>query len=98
MYAKTPQPDLIILDLKIPKKTGQDVLAEIKNDSKLKCIPVVVLTILDKEKDIIDVYNLHANCYIIKPVKMKQYIKAIHIIWDFWFSIVNLPKGEIDGK
>jgi chemotaxis family two-component system response regulator Rcp1 len=91
VYAKRPQPDLILLDLNLPKKDGREVLAEIKNDIHLRRIPVVILTISNEENDIIKTYNLHANCYIIKPLDMKQFIEVVKAIEDFWFTIVKLP-------
>lgn len=87
-----PVPDLIILDLNLPKKDGREVLAEIKADNKLKRIPVVIMTISQAEEDILKSYNLHANCYITKPIDLNQFIKVIKSIEDFWFTIVKLPK------
>ncbi len=90
-YKNAPKPDLILLDLNLPKKNGREVLAEIKVDSHLKCIPVVVLTSSQAEKDIVATYNLHANCYITKPVDFDQFIKVVKSIEDFWFKVVKLP-------
>ncbi|MCP2520886.1 response regulator [Candidatus Aminicenantes bacterium AC-708-M15] len=90
-YSNAPRPDLILLDLNLPKKNGRDVLAEIKNDSELKRIPVVVLTTSSAEEDIIKSYEYHANCYITKPVDFEQFIKVVKKIEDFWFTIVKLP-------
>ena len=87
-----PRPDLILLDLNLPKKNGCEVLAEIKQDSNLKRIPVVVLTISEAEQDILRTYDLHANCYITKPVDLEQFIKVVKSIEDFWLTIVKLPK------
>jgi len=84
-------PDLILLDLNMPKKDGKQVLAEIKNDDKLKRIPVVVLTSSMAEKDIIETYDLHANSYLIKPVNLSQYNKIVDAIESFWFSVSVLP-------
>lgn len=95
-YSLAPRPDLVLLDLNMPKKSGHEVLAEIKEDPDLKSIPVVVLTTSDAEKDIIKTYNLHANCYITKPVDLEQFIKIVKFIKDFWLSIVKLPPGERD--
>lgn len=96
-YADAPRPDLILLDLNLPKKDGREVLAEIKTDETLKSIPVVVLTVSKAEEDILKTYKLHANCYITKPVDLDQFISVTQSIEDFWFSIVKLPpKGEID--
>ena len=90
-YKKAPIPDLILLDLNLPKKDGREVLAEIKSDEILKCIPVVILTISGTEEDILKAYDLHANCYITKPIDMEQFIKLVKAIEDFWFTIVKLP-------
>lgn len=90
-YKDMPKPDLIILDLNLPRKDGREVLAEIKTDISLKHIPVVIMTISKAEEDILKSYNLHANCYITKPIDLNQFIKVIRSIEDFWFSIVKLP-------
>jgi len=90
-YKDMPKPDLIILDLNLPKKDGREVLSEIKGDEALKHIPVVVMTISQAEEDILRSYNLHANCYVTKPIDLAQFIKVIKSIEDFWFSIVKLP-------
>ena len=90
-YAEAPRPDLILLDLNLPKKNGREVLAEIKEDPDLKRIPVVILTVSEAEQDIIKSYNLHANCYITKPVNLEQFIKVVKSIEDFWLTIVMLP-------
>jgi len=90
-FQDSPRPDLILLDLNLPKKNGRDVLAEIKNDPKLRRIPVVVLTTSSAEEDITRSYDLHANCYITKPVDFEQFIKVVKKIEDFWFTIVKLP-------
>jgi chemotaxis family two-component system response regulator Rcp1 len=90
-YVKAVRPDLILLDLNLPKKDGREVLAEIKESPGLKCIPVVVLTISKDEEDIIKTYNLHANCYVTKPVDFGQFIEVVRAIKDFWFTIVKLP-------
>jgi len=92
-YANVRRPDLILLDLNLPKKDGRDVLAEIKDDEYLKGIPVVVLTTSNAEKDILETHNLHASCYIIKPVDFAQFVSVVKLIEDFWFSIIKLPKG-----
>ena len=84
-------PDIILLDLNLPKINGQEVLTEIKNDELLKKIPVVILTISMAEEDILKSYELHANCYITKTVDMNQFIKIVRSIENFWFSIVRLP-------
>jgi len=90
-YSDVPHPDLILLDLNLPKKDGHEVLAEIKEDPKLKRIPVVVLTGSKAGEDILRTYNLHANCYITKPVDLEQFITVIKSINDFWLTIVKLP-------
>ncbi|MFH0880403.1 MAG: response regulator, partial [Lentisphaerota bacterium] len=84
-------PDLILLDLYLPKKDGREVLEEIKNDENLKAIPVVVLTVSEAEGDILQVYKLHANCYIKKPLDLSQFSKVVKSIQDFWLTIVKLP-------
>ncbi len=93
-YADAPRPDLILLDLNLPKKDGREVLAEIKADEDLKRIPVVILTTSKAEEDIIRTYNLYANCYITKPVDLDQFIEVVQSIQNFWFTIVQLPDGE----
>ena len=84
-------PDLILLDINLPKIDGKEVLRIIKNNSTLKSIPVVILTTSSAEKDIIDSYNGHANCYIVKPVKLESFISVVNSIESFWISIVTLP-------
>jgi chemotaxis family two-component system response regulator Rcp1 len=91
-YADAPRPDLILLDLNLPKKDGREVLEEIKEDPELKRIPVVVLTTSQAEQDILKVYDLHANCYITKPVDLEQFMKVVKSIEDFWLTVVRLPK------
>lgn len=91
-YADAPRPDLILLDLNLPKKDGREVLAEIKEDEALKKIPVVVLTTSAAERDILRAYHLHANCYITKPVDLEQFIRVVQLIEDFWLTIVKLPR------
>jgi len=93
-YANASKPDLILLDLNLPKKNGREVLAEIKTDSNLKRIPVVVLTSSQAETDIVATYDLHANCYITKPVDFDQFISVVRSIEDFWFAVVKLPPRE----
>ncbi len=90
-YAQAPRPDLILLDLNLPKKDGREVLAEIKANPDLKQMPVVVLTTSSAEKDILASYRNHANCYITKPVDVQQFFEAIRVIEDFWLTIVKLP-------
>jgi len=94
-YASAALPDLILLDLNLPKKDGREVLAEIKADETLRRIPVVILTSSEAEKDIVKAYDLHANAYISKPVELEQFIHVVKSIEDFWLEIVKLPpKGE----
>ena len=91
-HAKATRPDLILLDLNLPRRDGREVLAEIKDDPELKRIPVVVLTTSSAEADILKSYKLHANCYITKPVDLEQFIAVVKSIDDFWLSIVRLPR------
>ena len=93
-FSGVPRPDLILLDLNLPKKDGREVLEEIKADSALKTIPVVVLTTSHAEEDIVRSYNLHANCYVTKPVDLDQFIRIVKSIEDFWLTIVRLPPAE----
>jgi len=90
-YKQAVRPDLILLDLNMPKKNGRDVLREIKNDPHLKRIPVVILTTSQAEEDIRHTYDLHANCYITKPVDFNQFLKVVRCIEDFWLTVVKLP-------
>jgi CheY-like chemotaxis protein len=90
-YKDIQLPDIILLDLNLPKKDGREVLAEIKDDPELLRIPVIVLTTSSAEKDILSMYGHHANCYITKPVDFDQFINVIRSIEDFWLSIVKLP-------
>ena len=90
-HAQAPFPDLILLDLNLPKKDGRAVLTEIKTDPDLRRIPVVVLTTSQDERDILHAYNTHANCYINKPVDLKQFLAVVESIDNFWLSIVKLP-------
>jgi CheY-like chemotaxis protein len=91
VYAKVTIPDLILLDLNLPKKDGREVLAEIKADPIIKRIPVVVLTTSGAEEDILRAYNLFANCYITKPVDFDRFVKIVRSIEEFWFTVVKLP-------
>jgi two-component system, chemotaxis family, response regulator Rcp1 len=91
-YDGVTRPDLILLDLNLPKKDGREVLAEIKADESLRRIPVVVLTTSRAEQDIIKSYNLHANCYITKPVDLDQFLLVVKSIEDFWLTLVRLPR------
>lgn len=90
-YANAPRPDLIMLDLNLPKKDGREVLAVIKGDEGLRRIPVVVLTVSGAEEDILKSYDLNANCYITKPVNLDQFIRVVQAIENFWLTIVKLP-------
>ena len=92
-YAAAPRPDVILLDLNLPKKDGREVLAEIKADHDLRRIPVVILTTSQDERDILRAYELHANCYITKPVDLDQFIAVIQSIESFWLTIVTLPEA-----
>jgi len=93
-YADAPRPDLILLDLNLPRKGGLEVLAEIKTDPDLKQIPVVVLTTSQAEQDILRTYQLHANCYIVKPVDLNQFMNVVQAIKSFWLALVMLPPRE----
>ncbi len=90
-YADAPRPDVILLDLNLPKKNGPELLAEIKQDPDLRYIPVVILTSSSSEEDIIRSYNLHANCYITKPVNLERFLDVVKSIDNFWLSVVTLP-------
>lgn len=91
IHRQAPRPDLILLDLNLPKKTGREVLAEIKCEPALSIIPVVIMTVSRDEQDVMESYRLHANCYIRKPVRFAEFIEIVKSIEDFWFSIVTLP-------
>lgn len=93
-YENAPRPDIILLDLNLPKKDGREVLSEIKSDSALKRIPVVVITSSEAEQDILQTYDLHVNCYVTKPVDLDQFIKVVRSIEDFWLTIVRLPSED----
>jgi CheY-like chemotaxis protein len=90
-YAHAPRPDLILLDLNLPKKDGRTVLGEIKQDRSLRNIPVVILTSSQAEQDIVRAYDLHANCYVTKPVDLDQFISIVQSIEQFWLTVVKLP-------
>ena len=92
-YAGAPRPDLILLDLNLPRKDGREVLAEIKADEDLRTIPVVVLTTSKAEEDVLRSYGLHANCYIVKPIDLDQFLNVVQVIESFWLCIVKLPTG-----
>jgi two-component system, chemotaxis family, response regulator Rcp1 len=93
-YADAPRPDLILLDLNLPRKDGREVLADVKNDDNLKQIPVVILTVSQEETDILKTYALHANCYISKPLDLEQFARVVRSIEDFWLTIVRLPPNS----
>jgi len=97
-YSFAPRPDLILLDLNLPKKDGREVLEEIKQDPALKIIPVVILTSSKSEQDVLQSYKLHANCYITKPVDFEQFKNVVLSIDEFWFTVVTLPPGENDER
>jgi two-component system, chemotaxis family, response regulator Rcp1 len=90
-FVDAPRPDLILLDLNLPKKDGREVLSEVKSDPLLRRTPVIVLTTSTAEEDVVRSYDLHANCYIAKPVDLNQFITVVRCIEDFWLSIVKLP-------
>jgi two-component system, chemotaxis family, response regulator Rcp1 len=90
-FSNAVRPDIILLDLNLPRKDGREVLLEIKQDPDLKPIPVVVLTTSDSDEDILKSYNLHANCFISKPIEMAKFVKVVKSIEEFWFGIVKLP-------
>ena len=92
-YAKVPRPDLILLDLNLPKMDGREVLSKIKEDERFKTIPVVVLTSSKDEVDVLKAYGLHANCYIVKPVDFEKFAEVVKTIENFWFAVVTLPAG-----
>jgi CheY-like chemotaxis protein len=93
-YQDMSRPDLILLDLNLPRMDGREVLAEIKGDPDLKSIPVVVLTTSKLEEDVLMTYKLHGNCYITKPIDLEQFLKVVKSIEDFWLTIVKLPSGS----
>ncbi len=93
-YSAAPRPDLILLDLNLPRRDGRQVLAEIKQDPNLRHIPVVVLTSSSAEQDIVKAYDLHANCYIVKPVDLSNLIEVVKSIENFWLTVVKLPSCE----
>lgn len=97
-YASVPRPDLILLDLNLPRKNGREVLAEVKGDPRLKNIPVVNLTTSHSERDVLEAYDQHANCYIVKPVGFENFVEAVKTIHQFWFSVVTLPPEETHGQ
>lgn len=94
-YAQAPCPDLVLLDLNLPRKNGREVLQEMKSDPNLSFIPVVVLTSSRQEEDILRTYRLHANCYISKPVDFEQFLNVVKSIEDFWLTVVKLPCAPV---
>lgn len=90
-YVEAIAPDLVLLDLNLPRKSGREVLEEVKGDPMLKRLPVIVLTTSDTEEDIVRSYNLGVNCYVQKPVGMEEFIRIVKVLEDFWFTIVKLP-------
>ncbi|MBI2090760.1 MAG: response regulator [Deltaproteobacteria bacterium] len=93
-HTDAARPDLVLLDLNLPKKDGREVLAEIKRDAGLRRIPVVVLTTSSAEQDIVRAYDLHANCYVNKPVDLEEFVKVVKLIEAFWFTAAKLPSSE----
>jgi CheY-like chemotaxis protein len=93
-HATAPRPDLILLDLNLPRKDGRQVLKEIKADDSLKRIPVVILTTSKSEEDVLRAYDLHANCYISKPVDFNRFMEVVKSVEDFWLTVVRLPDGK----
>ncbi len=93
-YVDAPRPDLVLLDLNMPRKDGRQVLEEIKSDPDLRCIPVVILTTSDDERDVKEAYCKGANCYLQKPLGLKQFSKLINVVENFWFDVVKLPPRD----
>jgi two-component system, chemotaxis family, response regulator Rcp1 len=97
-HAGAPPPDLILLDLNLPRKDGREVLEEVKSDPDLRKVPVVILSTSQAERDMLRSYDLHANAYVVKPIDLDQFIEVVKAIEDFWFTIVRLPsKVEANG-
>jgi two-component system, chemotaxis family, response regulator Rcp1 len=90
-YERAPRPDVVLLDLNLPRKDGRELLAEVKEDRNLRHIPVIVLTTSEAEQDVLSAYNLHANCYLTKPIEVNEFIRKIRSLEDFWMSVVRLP-------
>ena len=95
-YADVPLPDLVLLDLNLPRKDGREVLAEIKEDPELRLVPVVVLTTSEAERDLVKTYDLHANAYVVKPIDLDRFMEVVEAIENFWFTIVKLP--QVNGR
>lgn len=94
-YEQVPRPDVILLDLNLPRMDGREVLSVIKSDPPLRIIPVVVLTTSQAEEDVLRAYNLNANCYVTKPVDLEQFFRIVRAIEDFWLTVVRLPSPPI---
>ncbi|WP_069789606.1 response regulator [Cyanobacterium sp. IPPAS B-1200] len=95
-YEDVPRPNLILLDLNLPRKNGKEVLAEVKADDNLKTIPIIILSTSDDERDILDCYQGQANCYLTKPISMKDFKQQVELIENFWFNLVQYPQGNED--
>jgi two-component system, chemotaxis family, response regulator Rcp1 len=95
-YSNVPPPDLILLDLNLPRKDGREVLEEIKEHPELRLVPVVILTTSAAERDLVRTYDLHANAYVIKPLDLDQFVEVVQAIENFWFMVVKLP--QVDGR
>jgi chemotaxis family two-component system response regulator Rcp1 len=95
-YAHAPHPDLILLDLNLPRKDGREVLAEIKEDPRLRLIPVVVMTSSEADQDLVKTYHLHANAYVVKPIDLDRFVEVVQGVKNFWLTIVKLPP-KVDG-
>lgn len=93
-YASRPRPDLILLDLNLPRMDGREVLAEIKRDEQLRHIPVIILTTSSDEQDVLRAYHLQANCFITKPITLERFLEVVHSIEEFWLTIVRLPQNR----
>lgn len=96
-YSAAARPDVVMLDLNLPRKNGQEVLAEVKADPGLRSIPIVVLTTSRAEEDVVKAYGLHANCYVVKPLDFAAFVEVVHSIRHFWFSVVTLPPETPHG-
>ena len=97
-FSQAQRPDLVLLDLNLPRKDGREVLQEIKTDDRLRLIPVVVLTSSNAEDDVLKSYDFHANCYICKPVEFDKFAQAMKCVGDFWFAVVTLPSSISGGE
>ena len=97
-YKDAPTPDIILLDLNLPKKDGREVLVDIKSDKELRRIPVVILSTSDAEEDIVRAYKNYANCYVTKPIDLEQFVKVVKTLHNFWLSIVKLPTTKNDAS